>query len=1030
MQGLQKEVLINLIDYMPDMVFLKDLSGVYLGCNKACADFLGRSKEEIVGCTDYDFFPPEKADSFWAIDKEMLEDRIPRRIERDVANSLGRKTVLDVLISPFFGTDGQLLGVLGVTRDITDRKHNEVLIEKNRAQQKAILDNLPYIAWLKDKQGHYEMVNKTFVNYHGGKLKDILGKTDLEIWPVELAKEYQTEDEEVILGGQQKFIEETVIDGENERYFVTFKNPIFDDNGQIIGTTGFSVEVTERKKTEEKLKKVSERLTLATSSAGIGIWERDLKTGACILDDTMYSLFGCSREDGLEPEEILHKTVPAKDLKKFYQELETVITGNGKEFNTQFRVVWPDGQIRYLKAVANLYRDKEGNPIRVIGTNWDVTATVNAEKEILKAKEAAELANKAKSEFLASMSHEIRTPMNGIIGMTQLAMVTELDKKQKTYLEAIQASASSLLNIINGILDFSKIEAGKLELETIEFDLRDVVEEAVDTVKVKVKNKNVELLCEINSEPSFLWLGDPTRIRQVLLNLLDNAVKFTEEGYIHILVDKNQLLDKRSGIDYLTFSIKDTGIGIPDNKLTAIFNSFTQVDSLTTRKYGGTGLGLSISQKLVEIMGGKITVISEEGKGSCFTFTIPLVISPNKNRNILPCLRKEIGRVLIVDHNPTNSRVLSSFFSFWKIEPKIIDNHVVALEELISSSRSQSYYNLVIINKDLTSLDALTLVKRIKKNLILDMVPKIILMVNDENDWNWEEVQKYGIDRYINKPIKLKELAQAVQSIAEGMADSDKVLEKQAVSGKVVSNSKDKKILVVEDNQINLLLIEEILKNIGFQVISAQSGKEALKKYQQLVVDLIFMDIQMPEMDGYEVTKIIRQWESDKIHTPIIAVTAGAIKGDKEKCLAAGMDYYIAKPFRREDILQCLAIYFPEERENSQPEKVYLFNPQLLLERLDNKLDLYKMVLSIFLKKLPQKKEDMQQALEKRDLKQVAFLAHNIRGMCLSMTAQQLADISQQIEIEAKSSGLFVILDNLLINFNRVWEELVNYINI
>lgn len=797
-----------------------------------------------------------------------------------------------------------------MTDDLTLEQQYEIIF--NNTQEAIFLLDVD-----KDYKIRFVRLNKTHEELTGLKTEDIKGKTPVEVFGEEFGS-YLENKYRLCLEKKGNIKYEEELDLPNgKKYWSTSLTPVM-KKGRVVKIVGTSRDITIRKKSEEQVKKLKNRLELATSSAGIGIWELNLENNDLYWNDNMFELYEIEKRDEKNKYQLWIDNIHPEDKEETNDKFKNAVSQN-KDYQDEFRALTSEGEVKYIKAFGRIFTDSESSAKIMIGINYDITQQKKAEKrqkeyanelelknfQLKQARREAIKASKAKSEFLATMSHEIRTPMNSIIGMAEILSDTNLTDQQKNYLEILINASDNLLNLINDILDLSKIESGMIEIEEIEFNLDELTDSLVDLFAKQAFDKGIEFLYFIDNDVPKCLKGPANRLRQILINLLGNAVKFTKEGEVELKVALDKFISKNQN-DYavLEFKVRDTGIGIKPEDQQKIFSSFTQVDSSNTRQYGGTGLGLAISKRLIKMMDGSLELESTYGEGSSFSFKIPFKLLEEDSKPAISQVKLDLTskKILIIDDNNTNLMILDKNLSFLNAEIEKFQEPERVLEYL----KTVQDYDLIITDFFMPEINGYQLAKTIRKDLNITDIPIIMLSSDYEQEHQYNDFEKY-VNIKITKPVKRKVL---YNSIAEVLDYKQSLSVEKESAKKAVNLSKKLKILLAEDNPDNRTLIKLYMKKTGDELIIAKNGQEAIDKFKENKVDLILMDIQMPEVDGYQALKKIRKLEGNLDNpTPIIALTAYALDNEVERSLAAGFNDHIAKPIKKETLFNTISNY-------------------------------------------------------------------------------------------------------------------------
>ena len=808
----------------------------------------------------------------------------------------------------------------------------------------------------------------------------------------------------------------------SEMWFSLNARAVRDASGAVVGLEGAVEDITERKGAERKVRESEERFRLVTQATNEVIWDNDLRSGVQRWAGAIQPILGHAPgevgESGVWWEERIHP----EDRRRVLSGIDAVLESGGRTWSAEYRLRHKQGDYKVVLDRGYVVRDEDGEPVRMLGSFMDITKRRQAEQDLERAKEEAEAANRAKSAFLANMSHEIRTPMNGVIGMTGLLLDTELDPEQREYAETVRLSGENLLAIINDVLDFSKIEAGRMELEIVDFDLRDTVEEALGLFAERAHAKGLELASFVGPGVPVALGGDPGRLTQVLTNLVGNAIKFTEEGEVVLRAEPLGPAGETDGDVMVRFSVSDTGIGLTPEQLSMLFRSFTQADASTTRRYGGTGLGLAISKQLVEMMGGEIAVESEPGEGSTFSFTARFAKRPGTPPapgGAPPDLRG--ARVLVVDDNDTSRKIVHEQVVSWGMRNGTAEDGPRALRMLREAARGGEPYDLAILDMRMPGMDGIELARAIKEDPALASV-RLILLSSLGARGDAEEARRIGIGAYLTKPVKQSRLFDAIATAlgAEtgGTAPREEARPTPRLGAREVAPARRARVLVAEDNPTNQKVAARMLENLGYSADVVADGKEAVEAVLRVPYAAVLMDVQMPEMDGYEATAEIRRREDGSgRRTPVVALTANALAGDREKALGAGMDDHVSKPVRAEDLGVALERWIPRgkaapgsaapEGAAAAPEEAAVIDRGVLEDlrglQAAGGPDFLGRLIREFLAEVPAKLEALREAVARGDARALERAAHALAGSSASLGALRVAGACAELEALGRS---------------------------
>ena len=1020
-----------LVESLPQNIFRKDLNGRFTFVNQRFCRLVDKPRDEILGQTDFELFRRDLALKYQADDRRVLETGLPFEATEEHLTADGERQFVHVIKTPLLDRGGACVGIQGIFWDVTTEKRAEEDLARERDLLKALLEHAPDAIYFKNTRSEIVRASRAFARKVGrDDPQQLIGKTDHDLFAKEHADRALADERQIMAAG-------VGIDGKTERelwpdgrvtWVLTSKLPMRDARGNVVGTFGVSRDITELKRAQERLERAEAKYRDIVENAVDGIFQTTPDGHYLSANRALARIYGFASVDELMAartnigEQLYVDRRRREEFQRLLQEHDRIESFESQVYRKDRSVIW-------IAENARAVRDAEGRLLYYEGTVEDITARKRAEHELEMARDAAVESSRAKAQFLANTSHEIRTPMNGIVGMTRLLLDTPLTPEQRDHLDTLRSCADGLLTILNDILDFSKIESGKMEFESCPFDLRDLVEDTAELMAERAFGKHLEFTVWIDHRLPPVVRGDPGRTRQVLSNLLNNAIKFTQRGEVWLRVE---VVPSHDGNLAARCEVSDTGVGITSEAMARIFEPFVQADGSTTRRFGGTGLGLSISRGLVRAMGGEMGVRSDPGKGSTFWFTLPLgegsVASPA--RPAAPPLR-----ILVVEDHPRTREVFAHELADTEFVPEFAGTAQEGLARMRAATAAATPFDLAVLDLQLPDMDALTLAHEVHGSPGLERA-RLVLAAPLGQRLDVGLLRTVGVSAHLAKPVKRSRLLQTLRAVVSGEDDAiARSPARNPASPPAREGLAGLSILLAEDNIVNQRVALAMLRKLGLSAAVASDGRQVLAMLPREPFDVILMDCQMPELDGYETTHRVRLDEADgafgrRVPHFIIALTANAMVGDRERCLAAGMDDFLTKPMelgaleaalRRALAFRQAATGVPSPRNDSKlegpgdppahaaapaesSEDIPVMDASILeaMSVPDDPsaiADLLALFHADFQTRLP----SLMTAAAARDARSVTSLAHALKGSASNLGARRLATLLARIETAAKN---------------------------
>jgi PAS domain S-box-containing protein len=906
--------------------------------------------------------------------------------------------------------------------EIDERARAERELGDTQAHYFSLIENLPIHVLRKDSDGKFTLASPSFCELLGITLDELVGKTDFDFYPDTLAKKYRADDLRVIEKREVlNDVERNQLPDGTTSYVQVIKMPMTDADNNVIGIQGIFWDVTARMHAEDELRESEARKRAIFEVSMDCMLFLDEDGVIAEVNRAALRTFDCQRKDMVGKEFADVFVTPVSQRR--YRDSLSRYHGAGEMGSMLGRRIEVELQ---RKNGEEFIAEIATQPIPLKGSAGfatflrDITERKRYEEALRAAKEAAEAASHAKSLFVANMSHEIRTPMNAIIGITDLLLDSSLSASQRENLTIIQESADSLLGVLNDILDFSKIEAGRLELDETTFELSERLGDVMKSLGVRAHAKGLELAFHVDPATPTWLCGDHHRLRQVIVNLVGNAIKFTRRGEVVVKVAPHQALDDRIALE---FSVADTGVGIPADRQDAIFAAFEQADNSMTRKHGGTGLGLAIASRLVQLMGGRIWVESTPRKGSTFYFTATfkqLAAPPEEANQVTPRDLQDL-RVLIVDDNETNRYIIDQMLTNWEMRPTSVDGADAAMEEIVRAEQDDQPFDLILLDAQMPDVDGFMFAERLRS---AEQDQHVVMMLSSgDQHGNIARCEDLGLSAYLTKPLKQSELFDAIVLVVAG----ETVEQEQLPSRSSERSGPPLRILVAEDSLVNQKVAIGLLEAQGHQLTIAHNGREAVTAARREEFDVVLMDVQMPEVDGLEATTMIRAREqATGRHVAIIAMTAHAMKGDRETCLASGMDGYIPKPIRAAQLFETIDAVLTKLRQSRPSQEVSSESKvdwEQALDVVQGDRELLKEIAETYLDEYPRMLQQVRDSIGDRDSTTLQRAAHTLKGSMRYFGATDAFDCAYELESMGRE-GRFEGADDALRRLESELEQI------